>query len=140
MTSMQRVIHIMVVEDDVLDQMEIRRTLEKRGILHRLTIAGTAEDALDKLQSYGEYADELPDVILLDLDLPKMSGLDLHAHLRKHKLWRNIKTFVLTGADGREEAAAVVQQGIAGVITKPLRLENPFSSGAFNLMIDLMNI
>lgn len=137
---MQRVIHIMVVEDDVLDQMEIKRTLERRGILHRLTIASTGEEALDKLKACDHAPDELPDIILLDLDLPKMNGLDVHALLQEHRLWRKIKAFVLTGASRREEIEAAIQPGIAGIITKPLRLENRLSSDSFNLMIDLMNI
>lgn len=102
MTAMARIIHILVVEDDWVDQMEIKRTLEKRGILHRVTLACTGEEALTKLETFD--TSDLPDIILLDLNLPRMSGLQVHKRLQDHEEWKKIKTFVLTGATGRDES------------------------------------
>jgi len=130
----------MAIEDDRLDQLEIKHSLERRGILHRLTVACNGEEAIRILESLSREPDELPDIILLDLNLPQLSGLEVHARIRLRSEWSKIKVFVLTGAAGREETDIARQPGISGVITKPLRLENPSSLAAFNLMIDLMNI
>jgi len=138
--SMTRIIHIMAVEDDWLDQLEIKRSLERRGILHRLTIAYNGAAAIKQLETFNQNPEELPDIILLDLNLPLLSGIEVYTRIRKHEEWNKIKVFILTGNAGFEEMALMDQPGISGVITKPLRLENPSSISAFNLMIDLMNI
>jgi CheY-like chemotaxis protein len=138
--SMTRVIHIMAVEDDWLDQLEVKRSLERRGILHRLTIAYNGAAAIKQLEAFSQNPEELPDIILLDLNLPLLSGMEVYNRIRQHEEWNKIKVFILTGSARLEEMALIDQPGISGVITKPLRLENPSSISAFNLMIDLMNI
>jgi len=134
----KRIIHIMVIEDDDLDQMEITRTLKKRGILHRLTIVGSGEEAIRVLEACADPG-ALPDIILLDLQLPKMSGMELYSYIRAREEWRGIKIFVLTAAVLNNDAV-FDEPGISGVIVKPLRLENPPSIAAFNLMIDMMTV
>jgi CheY-like chemotaxis protein len=62
--SMQRIINILLIEDDLLDQMEVKRTLEKKGIFHRLKIAVNGEEALKKLdEDNSEIFNGKPDII-----------------------------------------------------------------------------
>jgi CheY-like chemotaxis protein len=132
-------VNILLIEDDFLDQREVRRTLEKKSILFNLRIASNGEAGLAILKE-ASAPNELPDIVLLDLNMPKMNGLEFLAAVRKEVQFRNIKIFVLTTSDNVEEKMAVRQFGVSGFITKPLKLESPSSLDAFNLMIDLMNM
>ncbi|MEJ1240999.1 response regulator [Chryseolinea sp. T2] len=136
---MQRVINILLVEDDRLDQMEVQRTLEKKGIVHRLKIALNGEEALAILdESRGNH--NRPDLILVDLNMPKMNGFEFLEKVRSVDEYKDIKLFVLSTSDDKEDKMAAAKFGISGFITKPLKLESPPSLDAFNLMIDLMNM
>ncbi|HYC86334.1 MAG TPA: response regulator, partial [Chryseosolibacter sp.] len=60
--------------------------------------------------------------------------------LKANDAWKDIKVFVLTTSDEKEDKTAALGLGVSGYITKPLKLESPSSLDAFNLMIDLMNM
>ena len=137
---MQRVINILLVEDDSLDQMEVKRTLEKKGILHRLKIATNGEEALGILEETRDIPNKRPDLILVDLNMPKMNGFEFVEKVRCASEYKDIKLFVLSTSDERDDKAAAAKLGVSGFITKPLKLESPPSLDAFNLMIDLMNM
>jgi CheY-like chemotaxis protein len=138
---MYKVINIMLVEDDSLDRIEVMRSLEKKNIVHQLKVAKNGEEALLLLeQGNNDVFAGKPDIILLDLNMPKMNGFELLKKIRENDNWKDIKIFVLTTSDDHEDKAAVVDMGISGFITKPLKLDNPSSIDAFNLMIDLMNM
>jgi CheY-like chemotaxis protein len=136
---MKRMINILLIEDDYLDQLEVQRTLEKKSILSNMRIASNGEAGLAMLKEAGN-SKELPDIILLDLNMPKMNGMEFLAAVRKEVQFRNIKIFVLTTSDDVEDKMSVRQFAVSGFITKPLKLESPSSIDAFNLMIDLMNM
>jgi CheY-like chemotaxis protein len=138
---MKRVINILLVEDDNLDQMEVKRTLEKKNIVHKLKIARNGEEALKVLQERNsDIFNGKPDIILLDLNMPKMNGFEFLGQIKQHEEWKDIKVFILTTSEEREDKTAAAHLGISGFITKPLKLESPSSIDAFNLMIDLMNM
>jgi CheY-like chemotaxis protein len=138
---MQRVVNILLVEDDNLDQMEVERTLTRKGILFRLKIAQNGEDALSILNGSGnDVFSGRPDIMLVDLNMPKMDGFEFLSKLKALEELKDMKIFVLTTSDEREDKAAAAKLGVSGFITKPLKLESPPSIDAFNLMIDLMNM
>lgn len=139
---MQRVINILLVEDDSLDQMEVERTLQRKNILHKLKIAKNGEEALALLNQSveNEVFQGKPDIILLDLNMPKMNGFEFLGNIKNNDYLKDIKVFVLTTSDEREDKIQAKSLGISGFITKPLKLESPSSIDAFNLMIDLMNM
>jgi len=137
---MKRIVHILLIEDDTLDQMDVKRTLEKRNILHRLTVATNGVEAVKLMQDTSAGKFQRPDVILLDLNMPKMNGLEVLQALTDHPAWTESKIFVLTTSDEPADKALVSRHNISGFITKPLKFESPSSIDAFNLMIDLMNL
>jgi CheY-like chemotaxis protein len=138
---MQQVVNILLIEDDNLDQMDVKRTLEKKKIVHRLKIAKNGEDGFQMLteKSSEIYAGK-PDIILLDLNMPKMNGFEFLTKIKARDEFKDIKIFVLTTSDEREDKLNAAALGISGFITKPLKLDSPSSLDAFNLMIDLMNM
>ncbi|HEY9007426.1 response regulator [Ohtaekwangia sp.] len=137
---MKRVVNILLVEDDTLDVIDVRRTLDKLSIVYTLKVARNGEEAIQLLEESKGPGTTLADFIILDLNMPKMNGLELLQELRNHMVWKDIRVFVLTTSEEREDKAAAAALGISGYIVKPLKFNNPGSIDAFNLMIDLMNM
>jgi CheY-like chemotaxis protein len=131
---MEKVIQILLVEDDELDVIDIRRTLDKMNIVYQLLHARNGEEAL-KLLGNG-----MPDVALVDMNMPKMNGLEFLQAVRAHPEWKGLKCFVITTSDEKVDRVAAKELGVSGYIVKPLKVNNPSSMDAFNLMIDLMNM
>jgi CheY-like chemotaxis protein len=138
---MQRVINILLVEDDILDQTEVKRTLDKKGILHRLKIARNGEDAIEALKDQSsDIFNGKPDLMLVDLNMPKMNGFEFLSKIKENNDWKDIKVFMLTTSEEREDKIKAAELGFSGFITKPLKFEGQSTIDAFNLMIDLMNM
>jgi CheY-like chemotaxis protein len=138
---MEKVINILLVEDDTLDVMDAKRTLEKMNVLHIMTVVKNGEEAIQHLEKIDrENPGARPDVILLDLNMPKMNGLEFLNTIRSSDKWKNLKVFVLTTSEEKEDRERTKKLGVSGYIVKPLKLNNPSSIDSFNLMIDLLNI
>lgn len=138
---MNHVINIMLVEDDQLDEMDLKRTLDKLNIIYKMKIARNGEEAIELLeQKDHELFKEKPDIILLDINMPRMNGIEFLQILRSREQWKDIRVFVLTTSEENEDKKAVKALGVSGYITKPFKANNPGSMDAFNLMIDLMNM
>ncbi|MGC1242886.1 MAG: response regulator [Chryseosolibacter sp.] len=134
------VINILLVEDDTVDVMDARRTLDRMGILYKMKVAKNGEEALEHLQEVSRGEGDRPDIVLLDLNMPKMNGIELLTHLRKMEEWKDTKVFIITTSDEREDKELSHRLGVSGYIVKPLKFNNPSSIDSFNLMIDLLNI
>jgi len=135
---MDKVINILLVEDDKLDVIDLQRTLAKMNILHKASITRNGEEAIEFLNNV-DYADR-PDVVLLDINMPKMNGIEFLSNIRRKDEWRDLKVFIVTTSDERIDREAAKKLGVSGYIVKPLKLNNPSSIDSFNLMIDLMNM
>lgn len=134
-----KVINILMVDDDSLDVIDMQRTLNKMNILHKTAVAKNGEEAIEYL-SDPDARDHKPDVILLDINMPKMNGIEFLTAVRSKPEWRDLKVFIVTTSDERVDKEATKKLGISGYIVKPLKLNNPSSIDSFNLMIDLMNM
>ncbi len=134
---MEKVVNILLVEDDQLDAIDIRRSLDKMKVLYNLHIAKNGEEALEFLNSEPPL---VPDFTLIDINMPKMNGLEFLNTIRTSENWKNLKCFIITTSDEKVDRQAAEALGISGYIIKPLKLNSPSSIDAFNLMIDLMNM
>ncbi len=138
---MNKVVNILLIEDDILDAMDLQRTLDRMRILYKMKIAKNGEEGLALLdQADDPLSSEKPDLILLDMNMPRMNGIEFLQILRGREEWKNIKVFVLTTSDESEDEKIMRSLGISGYIIKPLKMSNTGSIDAFNLMIDLMNM
>jgi CheY-like chemotaxis protein len=138
---MKRLINILLIEDDTLDRIEVQRTLDRKNILYRLKVARNGEEGLAMLnEKDSPIFTGRPDLILLDINMPKMNGIEFLHKIRENNNVRETKVFVLTTSDEKEDKTVAAELGVSGFITKPLKLESPSSLDAFNLMIDLMNM
>ena len=134
------VINILLVEDDTLDVMDARRTLDRMDILYKMHVAKNGEEALEYLSEVKQTGADKPDIILLDLNMPKMNGIEFLTHLRQMDEWKETKVFVITTSDEGEDKELSQNLNVSGYIVKPLKFNNPSSIDSFNLMIDLLNI
>lgn len=138
---MDKVINILMIEDDSLDVRDAQRTLDKMNVLYKMQVARNGEEALAYLREAGESASFMrPDIVLLDLNMPKMNGAEFLHAVRNSGQWKDLKIFVITTSDEKEDRQKVKDLGVSGYIVKPLKFNNPSSIDSFNLMIDIMNI
>ncbi|MCC6993177.1 MAG: response regulator [Deltaproteobacteria bacterium] len=117
---MERVTHILLVEDDELDVMNVRRALSRAQVNAPLHVAQNGLEALEKLRG-----GELPrrTVVLLDLNMPRMSGLEFLDELRRDPALRGTPVVVLTTSADERDRGAAYQHCVAGYMIKPTSFE-----------------
>ncbi|MFC4097203.1 response regulator [Euzebyella saccharophila] len=111
---------ILFIEDDQVETMKMTRTLSKLHLNHELIMAENGEDALDILKN----TLRLPDLILLDLNMPRMNGNEFLVAIKKVQHLKNIPVVVLTTSQNRDDLLECYSSGIAGYVTKPLKYED----------------
>ena len=117
---------ILLVDDDELDVISVQRSLKKLDEDYELHTAYNGIEALDILNGKDDSAEmnQLPDVILLDLNMPKMNGIEFLKVLRADERLKNIKVFVMTSSGEEADRRATEQLGISGYLIKPLNFNN----------------
>ena len=100
--------------------MKFQRTLGKLESKHTLIEAKNGEEALEYLES----GKPLPDIILLDLNMPRMNGIEFLGILKQHDKIKYLPTVVLTTSENRDDLLECYKIGIAGYVIKPLKYED----------------
>ncbi|MGH1386082.1 response regulator [Kordia sp.] len=108
------------IEDDEIEVLKFKKSLKKLGFTHRILEAKNGEEALDVLRK----KQELPNVILLDLNMPKMNGLEFLKELKEDPYLRYIPAIIVTTSNNHQDMLESYKLGIAGYIIKPLRYED----------------
>ena len=111
---------ILLIEDDMIEVMKFNRTISKLGHPHKIIEAKNGEEALDFLYK----KDRLPDIILLDLNMPKINGIEFLTALKQDNELRYIPTIILTTSNNRRDVLECYKIGIAGYIIKPLKFDD----------------
>ena len=109
---------ILLVEDDELDVISVQRSLKKLDLDYTLHTAYNGKEALSILSA--NHYSVLPDVILLDLNMPKMNGIEFLQQIRSNEKLKDIQVFVMTTSADSSERSAAETLGISGYIIKPL--------------------
>ena len=112
-------LNILLIEDDMIEVMKLNRTISSLNLKHNITEAHNGEEAL----KYLEKKDKLPDIILLDLNMPKVSGIEFLNILKADEVLRYIPTIILTTSNNQKDLLECYKIGIAGYVLKPLRYE-----------------
>jgi len=113
---------ILLVEDNPMDVDLTRRAFTKQKISNPIQIARDGEAAISYIEKWagGEL---LPQIILLDLKLPRIDGLDVLQRLKTHPLYRQIPVVVLTSSSDSGDIAKAYQLGANSYIIKPVDFE-----------------
>lgn len=118
-TEPYKPVHFLVVDDDEICIMAVKRAMKKLGIVNPVTTANNGIQALEVLRASVEPNAPLPRyVLLLDLSMPRMGGLELLDELRADPLLKKLVVFVLTTSDSPRDIAAAYEKNIAGYIVK----------------------
>ncbi|MEM1010764.1 MAG: response regulator [Planctomycetota bacterium] len=123
--SRTRTLNVLLVEDNDIDVMNIRRAFKRAGLSHRLEVVEDAERALSVLANQDPEI-RLPEerrLVLLDLNLPRVSGLDFLRELRSQDHLRTTAVVVLTSSDIEEDKAEAYRRNVAGYLIKPVGQE-----------------
>jgi CheY-like chemotaxis protein len=135
-----KVIKILLVDDDQADAKDIKTTLDKINLVYKLEIAKNGEQGLEMLRLKTKNPEALPDLVLVDLNMPQMNGLEFLSAIRNCNEWKHLKCFVLTSPEKKLEHEQAKSLGISGCIVKPFKINSFSSIDSFNLMIDLINM
>jgi CheY-like chemotaxis protein len=121
--SMRDANPILLVEDDVVDVKTVERAFRELGIAAPLVHRASGEDALEWLRALPDAADRLPAVILLDLNMPRMNGLEFLRIVKSDPALKRIPVIVLTTSQEESDRAASFELGAAGYVRKPVDFE-----------------
>lgn len=110
---------ILFIDDDAIETMKLERTISNLGLPHKLTQARNGEEALQELRS----GKPLPDLILLDLNMPKMNGIEFLKILRDDEHLQYLPTVILTTSSNRKDLLECYRAGVSGYVLKPLKFE-----------------
>lgn len=114
---MQKDLNILLIEDNLIEIMKMKRTLSLLKLNHTLTEAKNGEEALNILEDKNNF----PDLILLDLNMPKISGIEFLSILKTSKDLRHIPTVILTTSNNQKDLEECYKIGVSGYILKPLK-------------------
>ena len=107
---------ILLVEDDQVDAMTVRRALKELHVLNPLVHVENGEEAL----SYLRDAQERPCIILLDLNMPIMTGIEFLQHAKGDDRLRRLPVVVLTTSEEQKDKIESFNLGVAGYMRKPV--------------------
>jgi CheY-like chemotaxis protein len=125
---------ILLVEDDARDLELIIAALARSGLNDHVVVAGDGEAALDYIHLHGASPGN-PAVVLLDLKLPKVSGLEVLAEIRVSPIWRALPVVILTSSALESDRLASYSLKVNAYVVKPLEfgklVEAVIGLGAF---------
>jgi CheY-like chemotaxis protein len=118
---MSKLLHILLVDDDDVDVMNVQRAFKKNNIANPLFIARDGLEALEILRREGP--DGMPKerrLILLDLNMPRMNGMEFLRELRSDPELHSLTVIVLTTSDDERDKVEAYNLNVAGYIVKPV--------------------
>lgn len=125
--------NILLIEDDELDTISVERSLKKLEIKY---VLHTAYNGLEALKLLRDSENPLiPDVILLDINMPRMNGIEFLRIIRDDEKLKDLKVFIMTTSSESNDRITAEELGISGYIIKPLNYNDntkrPDSMDAF---------
>ena len=114
----ERALTILLVDDDEVDVMTVKRAFTKANITNRVYVATNGVEALEMLRS-----DQVPTnrrLVLLDLNMPRMNGIEFLREIRKDPVLMNLTVVVLTTSNEDRDRVEAFQLNVAGYLLKPV--------------------
>ncbi|MEL1240886.1 response regulator [Flavobacterium flavipallidum] len=117
---MSRSLNILLIEDDAIEVMKFNRVIKTLEYNHKVIEANNGEVALDILK----VKEVIPDIIVLDLNMPKINGIEFLGILKKDDYLKYIPAIILTTSNNHTDVLECYKIGIAGYVLKPLKYED----------------
>jgi CheY-like chemotaxis protein len=136
---------ILLVEDDQMDIMNVQRELRKHNINVPLHIAGNGREALNLLRGENSQPKiDKPSVVMIDINMPRMNGLELLEALRSDPEFVGLNVFIMTTSDLEADRLKARELAVSGYIVKPLTFDKFGEGGStvdgFSLFLDLLRL
>ncbi|MEX2601118.1 MAG: response regulator [Balneolaceae bacterium] len=117
-------VHILLVEDNEGDILLITEALKDGRILNTISIAKDGEQAVDFLEKRGDFQNKhLPDLIILDINLPKINGHEVLEHIKKTEYLKQIPVIMLTTSSSEKDIVESYKHHANCYITKPVEVD-----------------
>ncbi|MEZ7500211.1 response regulator [Flavobacterium sp. Arc3] len=117
---MARSLNILLIEDDAIEVMKFNRVLSSMDLKHKIIEANNGEEALTILK----VKEIIPDIIILDLNMPKINGIEFLGILKEDDYLKYIPSVILTTSNNRVDVMECYRIGIAGYLLKPLKYDD----------------
>ena len=137
---------ILLVEDDQMDVMNVQRELRKQHIDVPLIHARNGREALNMLRGEnGETKIARPSLVMLDINMPRLNGLELLKILRSDAEFQDLNVFIMTTSDLDTDRLGAQSLNVSGYIIKPLTFdsfggESGGTVDSFSLFLDLLKL
>lgn len=120
MTLEEKMLNILLVDDDEVDVMNVQRAFKKNNIPNPLHVANNGIEALEMLRGDPSIFPQHRRLILLDLNMPRMGGIEFLREMRADETLRAIPVVVLTTSNEDKDKVEAYQLNVAGYILKPV--------------------
>lgn len=117
---MNKSLNILLIEDDAIEVMKFNRVLSTLDLKHKIVEANNGEEALSILKE----KEIIPDIIVLDLNMPKINGIEFLSILKADEYLKYIPAIILTTSNNRKDILECYKIGIAGYLLKPLKYDD----------------
>lgn len=118
-TAERDVVTLLIVDDDRVDVRAVTRALRKKGVDNPIEVAANGREALDALRGEnGRPRVAWPYIVLLDLNMPRMNGIEFLETVRKDPALSETVVFVLTTSDDDRDKVAAYRHHVAGYVVK----------------------
>ena len=114
---MEKILDVLLIEDNLIEVMKMERAISSLGLNHIINVANNGEEALEILEDNQQW----PDLILLDLNMPRISGIEFLMILKNSEDLKHIPTVILTTSDNQKDIEECYRIGVSGYIVKPLK-------------------
>lgn len=126
MNNTPKLIHVLLIEDDEIDIQSVQRSLSKANLPVKLFVAHDGVEALELLHG-GKSTKKLspiPELIILDINMPKMNGIEFLNKLRADPQLNKINVLILTTSNSQQDKVAALNLNVSGYITKPMQIDS----------------
>ena len=117
---MSKALNILLIEDDEIEVMKFNRVLSSLKMNHKIIEANNGEEAIEVLK----VKEVVPDLIILDLNMPKINGIEFLGILKADEYLKYIPAVILTTSNNHKDVLECYRIGIAGYVIKPLKYED----------------
>lgn len=117
---MENILKVLLVEDNLIEIMKMKRTISLLKLKHTIYEAKNGEEALQLL----EDRSNIPDIILLDLNMPKINGIEFLKIIKANDDLKHIPTIILTTSSNQKDLLECYRTGMSGYVLKPLKYED----------------
>jgi CheY-like chemotaxis protein len=111
---------ILLIEDDTIEIMKFNRVLKTLGLHHKVIEAHNGQEALEILK----MKEVIPDIIILDLNMPKINGIEFLRILKEDDYLKYIPAVILTTSNNHTDVLECYKIGISGYVLKPLKYDD----------------